>query len=89
MENKKAVTREEAKLGITSRVEADRGIAQNTPENLIPNIPGAYFIIQWDKGKPNYWLKKTYYLAGHYIIRKLRYYGVRPPRGAKSKSRRG
>lgn len=58
----------------------DREIAQNTPENVMPNIPGAY--IRWKKvrGRPYAYLVKTYWINGKRVQETLRYYGTKAPR---------
>lgn len=68
------------KLGTTLAFERDRKIAQNTPENVMPSISGAW--IRWKKisGRPFAYLVKTYYIDGKRRQKVLRYYGVRAPR---------
>ena len=60
--------------------DQDRELAQNTPENVMPNIPGAY--IRWKKvrGRPYAYLVKTYYIDGKRKQKTLRYYGTKAPR---------
>jgi len=70
-------------LGTTSPWERDKEIAQNTPKNVMPNIPGA-FIRQKKVGLLVYYQLVKSYRRGEKIKQKvLRHYGLRPPRGAK------
>lgn len=68
------------KVGTTSRIERDRELAQNTPENVMPNIPGAYILWKKVRGRPYAYLVKTYYIDGKRKQKTLRYYGTKAPR---------
>ena len=72
--------RNEVKVPTTLRIEQDREIARNTPENVVANIPGAW--IRWHKkrGRPYAYLVKTYYIDGKRKQKTLRYYGTKAPR---------
>ena len=79
MENKE-IKKQMAKLGITSRLEQDRETAQNTPENVMPNIPGVFVSWKTIKNRPYAYLMKTYRIGDITRTFTLRYYGTKAPR---------
>jgi len=75
--------RKPRKLGTKANFQQDREIAQNTPENQVPKISGAYFRTKKFGSRFYYYLVKSYYENGKIIQRCLRYYGKTRPRAAR------